>query len=204
MSTEQRTLVLATRNPGKVRELRELLAGLPVKVTHLGELAEPPELTETHDSFAGNAREKALTVARATGALALADDSGLVVETLGGAPGVLSSRFAGEGSTDADLVAKLLCEMAGIPDPQRTAEFVCVLVLAGAEGVIGQWEGRAVGRITTGPAGSRGFGYDPVFLYPPAGVTFAQMPAKEKNRVSHRARALEQFRRDLPEILAHL
>jgi len=231
MSAEQRTLVLATNNPGKISEIRDLLAGLPISVNHLGELADPMELTETHDTFRGNAREKAVAVARATGELALADDSGLVVDALGGAPGVLSSRYAGEGATDADLVAKLLGEMEGVPDAERTARFVCVLILAGPERAkgggrhprlpllstgegtcgherqcceIGRWEGRVEGRITTEPDGQRGFGYDPVFLYPPAGLTFAQMQAEEKNGVSHRGRALQKFRRDLPEILKHL
>jgi len=261
VSAEQRPLVLATNNPGKVREIRELLLGLPVIVTHLGELADPPQLTETHDSFAGNAREKALAVARATGELALADDSGLVVDALGGAPGVLSSRYAGEGANDADLVAKLLAAMEGVPAAKRTARFVCVLILAGpkraksggrrprlpipkrpkgggrrprlpipkrpkgggrrprlpilstGEGTcgheqqcseIGRWEGQVEGQILTEPRGEGGFGYDPVFYYPPAGVTFAEMAPEEKNEVSHRGRALQQLRRDLPEILEHL
>ena len=204
MSAEQRTLVLATNNPGKISEIRDLLAGVPISVNHLGELADPMELTETHDTFGGNAREKAVAVARATGEPALADDSGLVVDALGGAPGVLSSRYAGEGATDADLVAKLLAEMEGVPDAERTARFVCVLVLAGWNGEISRWEGRVEGRITTEPHGQGGFGYDPVFLYPPAGLTFAQMQAEEKNEVSHRGRALQKFRRDLPEILKRL
>ena len=204
MSAEQRTLVLATNNPGKISEILDLLAGLPISVNHLGELADPMELTETHDTFAGNAREKAVAVARATGEPALADDSGLVVDALGGAPGVLSSRYAGEGATDTDLVAKLLAEMEGVPDAERTARFVCVLVLAGWDGEISRWEGRVEGRITTEPHGQGGFGYDPVFLYPPAGLTFAQMQAEEKNEVSHRGRALQKFRRDLPEILKRL
>jgi XTP/dITP diphosphohydrolase len=204
MHTGSPTLVLATRNPGKVREIRDLLSGLPLAVTHLGELADPPDLAEPHDAFADNAREKALAVARATGHLALADDSGLMVDALGGAPGVRSSRFAGEAATDADRVARLLREMEGVPDLRRTARFVCALVLAGPQGQVGCWEGRAEGRILTRPRGSGGFGYDPVFYYPPARMTFAEMTPDRKNRVSHRARALQRFRRDLPHILERL
>ncbi len=204
MTAQARRLVLATRNPGKVREIRDLLSGLPVALTHLGELPDPPELSEPHETFADNAREKALTVARATGELALADDSGLMVDALGGAPGVRSSRYAGEGATGAQLVAKLLVEMQGVPEPRRTARFVCVLVLADTEGEIGRWEGWVEGCILTEPRGEAGFGYDPVFYYPPAGLTFAQMAPAQKNEVSHRARALAKLRRDLPEILNHL
>jgi len=204
MTAQARRLVLATRNPGKVREMGDLLSGLPVALTHLGELPDPPELSEPHETFADNAREKALTVARATGELALADDSGLMVDALGGAPGVRSSRFAGEGATDAELVAKLLVEMQGVPELRRAARFVCVLVLTGTEGEIGRWEGQVEGRILTEPRGEAGFGYDPVFYYPPAGMTFAQMTPAQKNEVSHRARALADFRRDLPVILRRL
>jgi XTP/dITP diphosphohydrolase len=204
MHTSSPTLVLATRNPGKVREIRDLLSGLPLAVTHLGELADPLDLAEPHDTFADNAREKALTVARATGHLALADDSGLMVDALSGAPGVRSSRFAGEAATDADRIARLLREMEDVPDSRRTARFVCALVLAGPQGQVGCWEGRAEGRILTRPRGSSGFGYDPVFYYPPARMTFAEMTPDRKNQVSHRARALQQFRRSLPRILERL
>ena len=201
MDPQPRTLVLATQNPGKVTEITSLLSGLPVRVTHLGEIADAPQLSEPHDTFADNALAKAVTVARATGELALADDSGLVVDALGGAPGVRSSRYAGEDATDAELVAKLLSEMADIPDAERTARFVCVLVLAGSDGEIGRWEGRVEGRIIIEPQGANGFGYDPIFHYPPAGMTFAQMAADDKNEVSHRGWALRAFRGDLPEIL---
>ncbi|HCA45921.1 MAG TPA: non-canonical purine NTP pyrophosphatase [Armatimonadetes bacterium] len=194
-------LILATENAHKVREIRELLSDLTVEVAHLGELDDPPQLAETGATFAENAREKALACARATGELSLADDSGLMVDALGGAPGVRSARYAGEGGTQQDLIAKLLAELAGVPEAEKTARFVCALSLCAPEGEIGRWEGHVEGLITRAPRGEGGFGYDPVFLYPPAGATFAQMRPDEKNAVSHRARALAQFRNDLPAIL---
>ncbi|MGC9319256.1 MAG: XTP/dITP diphosphatase [Armatimonadota bacterium] len=201
MRTVLRRLILATENQHKVREIRTLLADLAVEVGHLGELERPPELTETGQSFAENARQKACAVAEATGELALADDSGLMVDALGGEPGVRSARYAGEGGSQQDLIEKLLHELEGVELCDRTARFVCVLSLCGPEGEIGRWEGVVEGLITAEPRGHGGFGYDPVFYYPPAEMTFAQMPPGDKNRVSHRGRALEAFRRDLPAIL---
>lgn len=195
-------LILATENRHKLREIRELLAGLDVEVLHLGQLAEPPALTETGATFAENARQKACAVARATGELALADDSGLEVDALGGEPGVQSARWAGEGAGDAQLVAKLLRQLTEVPDDRRTARFVCVLSLCAPEGEVGRWEGRAEGVITREPRGTGGFGYDPVFLYPEDGLTFAEMAPERKNAVSHRGRALRAFRTDLPTILS--
>ncbi|NLO05222.1 MAG: XTP/dITP diphosphatase [candidate division WS1 bacterium] len=194
-------LILATENQHKVREMRDLLAGLDVEVSHLGELPDPPLLTETGSTFAENAREKALACACATGELCLADDSGLMVDALGGDPGVRSARYAGEGATQQQLIDKLLGAMQDVPEGQRTARFVCALSLASPDGEIGRWEGRVEGTITREPAGEGGFGYDPVFLYPPSGTTFAQMPPEAKNAVSHRGRALAAFRADLPALL---
>ncbi|MCD6360437.1 MAG: RdgB/HAM1 family non-canonical purine NTP pyrophosphatase [Armatimonadetes bacterium] len=193
--------MLATANRHKVKELRALLAGLDVDIGHLGEMDDPPDIEEPHDTFAENALEKALVVARLSGHWALADDSGLMVDALGGAPGVKSARYAGEDATDEQLVAKLLSELEGVPEPRRTAHFVCALVLASPEGELGRWEGRVDGLITTRPQGENGFGYDPVFWYPPAGVTFAQMAPADKNAVSHRGRALRAFAADLPHLL---
>lgn len=191
-------LILATGNPHKVAEIRALLAGANVQVAHLGELTDPPELTEPHDSFAENALSKALAVARHTGELALADDSGLMVDALGGAPGVMSARYAGEDASDRELVAKLLAELEGVPMPKRTARFVCALVLASPQGEVGRWVGQVEGFITEEPRGENGFGYDPVFWYPPARITFAQMTPSNKNAVSHRGRALRAFAAELP------
>ena len=194
-------LILATENEHKVREMRELLAGFSVDVAHLGELSDPPTLTETGKTFADNAREKALTCARATGELCLADDSGLMVDALDGEPGVRSARYAGEGASQDALIAKLLGALAGVPVGERSGRFVCALSLCAPEGELGRWEGRVEGAITLEPSGEGGFGYDPVFLYAPAKLTFAQMAPEDKNAVSHRGRALQQFRADLPAIL---
>ncbi len=201
MSAEQIRLTLATGNAHKVDEIRALLAGCDVLLDHLGELTDPPELVEPHETFAENALAKALTVARHTGGLALADDSGLMVDALDGAPGVMSARYAGEGATGEQLVAKLLDELAGVPAEERTARFACVLSLADPEGEVGQWEGVVEGLIALEPAGDGGFGYDPVFYYPPARITFAQMTPTNKNAVSHRGRALRAFAADLPAIV---
>ncbi len=195
-------LILATENEHKVREIRELLVGLIVEVAHLGELSDPPTLTETGETFADNAREKALACARATGELCLADDSGLMVDALGGEPRVRSARYAGEGASQDALIAKLLGALQGAPPGERSGRFVCALSLCAPEGEVGRWEGRVEGVIALEPSGEGGFGYDPVFLYPPARLTFAQMAPEEKNAVSHRGRALRQFRADLPAILS--
>lgn len=194
-------LILATENEHKVREIRELLADLDVEVTHLGELNDPPKLTETGETFAENAREKALACAVASGELCLADDSGLMVDALDGAPGVRSARYAGEDATGQDLIDKLLRELDGVALCDRTARFVCALSLCAPEGEIGRWEGTVEGVITPQPRGEGGFGYDPVFLYPPAEKTFAEMSADDKNEVSHRGRALAKFRADFPAML---
>lgn len=193
MNSPPPRLTLATGNPHKVAEIRALLFGTDVQVRHLGELDDPPELSEPHETFSENALAKALTVAQATGEPALADDSGLMVDALDGAPGVISARYAGENATGEQLVAKLLREMAGVPEELRTARFVCALSLASPQGEVGQWTGIVEGLITTEPIGDGGFGYDPVFYYPPARITFAQMTPTNKNAVSHRGRALRAF-----------
>lgn len=204
MHVAGRLLILATENPHKVREIRELLADVDVEVRHLGQLPDPPELTETGETFAENAREKSCAVAHATGELALADDSGLMVDALGGEPGVRSARYAGEGATRQQLIDRLLRELEGVPNEERTGRFVCALSLCGPGGEVGRWEGRVEGVITHRPRGEGGFGYDPVFYHPPAAMTFAQMPPEAKNEVSHRGRALRRFREDLPAILSAL
>jgi XTP/dITP diphosphohydrolase len=199
-----RRLMLATENEHKVREIRSLLADLQIEVSHLAELDEIPELTETGETFAENALEKALACAQATGELSLADDSGLVVDALGGAPGVRSARYAGEAATQDDLITKLVAEMRNVPDDRRSARFVCALSLALPEGELQRWEGTVEGIISREPRGTGGFGYDPVFVYPPAGVTFAEMAPEDKNLVSHRGAALSKFRRDIGAIVAQL
>jgi len=194
-----KVLLVASENPGKVAEIRQLLAAVPLQVISLADLTSPPQLTEPYDTFAGNAQHKAATAARASGYLTVADDSGLVVPTLDGAPGIRSSRVA---DSDPGRIRWLLEEMKNLTGEQRTAYFVCVIALANLHGeLIGTWPGRVDGIIIPQPQGEGGFGYDPVFLYPPTQQTFAQMTAQEKNDVSHRGQALRNFARDLPAIL---
>ncbi|GIX30904.1 MAG: non-canonical purine NTP pyrophosphatase [Porticoccaceae bacterium] len=195
-------VVLASHNRGKLRELAALLADLPLELVGQGELGIPPA-EETGLSFADNALIKARHAARASGLAALADDSGLAVDHLDGAPGVFSARFAGPGADDAANVRKLLDALAGVPAERRTARFHCAVAFLRhpddphpilCEGV---WEGRIADR----PAGSGGFGYDPVFFVPDLGCTAAELPAAVKGLHSHRARALAALRQRLAETL---
>jgi len=196
------TIVVASKNAGKIREIRQLLADFPLQVLSLDDLSDPPELTEPYPSFAQNAAEKAVTTARATGYVALADDSGLVVPALDGAPGTRSSRVA---ATDGERIKWLLDAMDQVPADKRNAYFVCIMVLADITGqILGTWRGRVDGTITTQPQGEAGFGYDPVFLYPPDSQTFAEMTPERKNQVSHRGQALKAFVQDLPDILSSI
>jgi XTP/dITP diphosphohydrolase len=196
-------LVLATNNPHKVREIRELLADLPIKVLTPADLGLAVEVEEDGAAYAENAAKKARAVAALTGRPALGDDSGLEVDALGGAPGVRSARYAGEGASGADHIRKLLEALAGVPFDRRRAVFRCVLVLAWPDGGEETVEGACEGIITFQPMGEQGFGYDPVFLIPEYGKTFAQMEPREKHRISHRGRALERLRERLAEHLAY-
>ena len=180
-------VLLGTRNPGKLREIQKVLADLGLVFLSLADFPDVNDIEETGSTFAENARLKAVHYRAATGRASLADDSGLLVDALGGRPGVLSARFA---PTDPERISKVLELVCAFPDPeQRTAHFVCALCLATAEGMI-EVEGRVSGFVAAKPSGSGGFGYDPIFYYPPAGKTFAEMTADEKNAVSHRAVAL--------------
>ncbi|MFH1277639.1 MAG: RdgB/HAM1 family non-canonical purine NTP pyrophosphatase [Candidatus Eisenbacteria bacterium] len=184
-------VVLATHNRDKVKEITRILGDLPVRFRTAGEWPDIPEVEEDRDTFEGNAAKKALALAEGTGLLALADDTGLVVPALGGEPGVYSSRYAGEDVTYEENWRKLLSRMENLPEEERGAYFLCVAVLASPEGVVGTAEGRCDGMILRKPRGEGGFGYDPVFLHPPTGRTFAELRVEEKNRVSHRALAME-------------
>ena len=197
--TSPEVLLVASENPGKIAEIRRLLAAVSLQVMSLADLSNPPHLGEPYDTFAGNAQHKAATAARASGYLTVADDSGLVVPALDGAPGIRSSRVA---DSDPGRIRWLLAEMKGLTGEQRAAHFVCVIALANLHGeMLGTWQGRVDGIIIPQPQGEGGFGYDPVFLYPPTQQTFAQMTAGLKNNVSHRGLALRAFARDLPAIL---
>jgi XTP/dITP diphosphohydrolase len=195
-------IVVATRNVGKMREIRACLADLPIELTSLAELPEMLELDEPFDTFLENAAHKARLVAKATGLWALADDSGREVDALAGWPGPWSSRAAGEGASDADRIALLLERLAGVPAASRTARFVCALALASPSGEVWEWEGRCEGVVAEEPRGCGGFGYDPVFYVPGEGKTMAELPAERKNEISHRAAALRRMREALCEGLA--
>jgi len=189
-------LMLATTNPGKVREFRTLL-GQYEGLAHLmlltpSDWPEPlPEVEETGATFAENARLKAVALAQATGMTALADDSGLCVDALGGEPGLHSARWAGVGVSDADRNARLLARLSGVPAERRAARYVCVVSLAGPDGGSIEAEGTCEGAILEAPRGVSGFGYDPLFLVPEFGRTMAELTEEEKNRISHRAMALQ-------------
>ena len=194
-------LVIATSNAGKFYEIAALLQGLgvlPLPLDRAGPIEVPPE---SGDSFQENARLKAAAVARATGQLALADDSGLEVDALGGQPGVRSARFGGSGATDADRNGLLLEMLQGIPTERRTARFRCVVAIADPQGPTRVAEGICEGRIALAPRGAHGFGYDPIFEIPSLGKTFAELDPEVKNRISHRAKAMEGARAILREIL---
>ncbi len=183
-------LLLATRNGGKLREYRALLAGDPVELTTLDELPLP-EAGETGATYAENARHKAREACRASGLPALADDSGLEIRGLGGAPGVYSTRFAGPGTTPEERLLAIIQQVRGVPEADRAARFVCALALALPGGALYEYEGFCRGVILLEPRGQQGFGYDPIFLVPEYGRTLAELDPALKNRVSHRARAVK-------------
>jgi XTP/dITP diphosphohydrolase len=187
-------LALATGNRGKIREIQGLLAGLDIEVLTRDDLEGWPALEERGDTFEENAASKALTLSRWAAMPALADDSGLEVEALGGEPGVQSARYAGTQGDDAANIARLLREMEGVTAPGRGARFVCVLVLASSEGESIEIRETCEGAITSAPRGELGFGYDPVFI--PTGMdrTMAELSLEEKNAISHRGKALRRLR----------
>jgi len=194
-------LLVATNNPGKVRELEKLLADLPVEIIFPAQEGLALDVEETGETFAENACLKAQTYAQASGLLTLADDSGLEVDALGGAPGVRSARYAGPGASDEDRYRKLLAVLSKVPEAQRTARFRCVVALARPDGTVSTADGTCEGQIGFEPRGEYGFGYDPVFLVDGyEGQTLAELPPDLKNEISHRARAV-QAARPLLELL---
>jgi XTP/dITP diphosphohydrolase len=199
-----RKLLVATNNPGKIREYRALLAGLPVTLTFPAEEGLALEVAETGQTFEENACIKAAAYVQASGLLTLADDSGLEVDALGGAPGVLSARYAGLSASDADRVTKLLSALNGVPVGMRKARFRCVVAVARPDGPVLAAEGTCEGEIGLAPKGEHGFGYDPVFVVQGyGGLTMAELPPELKNQISHRARALIAAREILAEVLPH-
>ena len=197
MAARDRILVIATMNRGKQRELMALLGDVPFEVRALADYPEAVAPEENETTYRGNALVKARAAARPTSAWSLGDDSGLEVDALSGAPGLHSARYGGPGLDDAGRCALLLQALREVPDERRTARFRCVMAIvdpAGREWVV---EGVAEGRITREPRGTGGFGYDPLFYYPPLGKTFAELSDAEKSHVSHRGRAAAEARRVL-------
>lgn len=202
-SKTRKTLLIATRNEGKTREFKAMFSQLGYDIKNLNDFPELPEVAETGMTFEENARLKAETISELTGEIVLADDSGLMVEVLGGLPGVWSARFAGEHATDAANNAKLLHELAStaVSPEKRKAKFHTTLVVAAPEKSSLVVEGEWHGAIATIPKGDDGFGYDPLFVDEETGRTAAQMTLEQKNKVSHRARALQNLLKEWPDWL---
>lgn len=197
-----RPIVVATRNTGKIREFKRLLGDFPVEIKSVEDFGPLPPVVEDGETFEDNAVAKARHTARILGLPAIADDSGLEVAALGGAPGIRSARFAGDKAGDNEKNLKLLDALKGVED--RTARFVCVLAIVVPRGPALLYEGVCEGCIAEEMRGNNGFGYDPVFYYPPFGKTFAELSADEKNRVSHRGKALAELRNEFDKVLVWL
>jgi XTP/dITP diphosphohydrolase len=195
-------LLIATSNPGKIRELESLLAALPLRLRSLKEFPSIQEVAETGDTFTENATLKATGYARQTRLWTLADDSGLEVEALGGAPGVFSARYGGPDASDADRVKLLLDTLSRANDPQRRARFTAVVVIAAPDAqVMNVAQGLCAGHLTHAPRGTNGFGYDPIFIPDGFQQTFGELSDAAKHSISHRARALEATRAFLSQRL---
>lgn len=194
-------IILATNNQDKIREIKHLLDDLPITILTKDDFLEFPDIEETGTTLEENALLKARAIAKFCDLPALADDSGLEVDALNGAPGVYSSRYAGEYATYADNNRKLLEQLQGVSKEKRTARFRCVIAIDWADGSTETVEGMAEGYITEDIAGYEGFGYDPVFFYPPKSKRFNEMTLEEKNLVSHRGQALQNAREVIMERL---
>jgi len=199
MATHRTPLILATRNRGKIEEISALLVRFPVAIKTLDDFGPIPPIVEDGASFDDNAYKKASVTARILGFPVLADDSGLMVDALGGAPGIHSARYAGENATDADRCDRVLAEMRD--ETNREAAFMCVISIAVPTGPALTYEGRCAGLIAEAPKGANGFGYDPIFYYPPLGKTFAELSRDQKSRVSHRGKALKELQDEFGKIL---
>ena len=196
-------LLVATTNPGKLAEIRAVLETISIPNVSLKDLGEFPIVVENGKTFEDNALKKARALAEFSGRVTLADDSGLEVDALGGAPGIHSARYSGEDANDVRNNQKLLHALAGVPEEKRTARFVCALALCAPPPFGGgEWlfRGECEGRIAFAPRGENGFGYDPLFFYPPLNRTFAELDRETKGRMSHRGRALGKFATALPSL----
>lgn len=190
-------LLLATNNQGKVREYKSLLEGIPFQLVTPAQEGISLNVKETGKSFEKNAALKAKAFAVRSGLLTLADDSGLEVDALGGEPGVMSARYAGEGAPDEKRINYLLSRLKDVPREKRTARFRCVIAIAAPDGGVKLCSGECRGIVAFEPRGEHGFGYDPVFYFPELGKTMAELPVDIKNQVSHRGRAAKEARRIL-------
>ena len=196
--TDPLTLVIASTNPGKTAEIKDLLTDYPIHIKSLDDFGPIPPVVEDGETFDENAYKKASFVSRVLGLPALADDSGLVVEALDGAPGVYSARYAGENASDAQRCAKLLAAMKG--KTNRRAAFNCVISIAVPTGPALTYEASCEGLILETPIGENGFGYDPIFYYPPFKKTFAELTRQQKSRVSHRGKALRELKDEFDKV----
>ncbi len=190
-------IIFASKNKGKIRELKALLAGKNVDLLSLHNYPDAPSIIEDGQTFLENALKKARAVSEYTGRTVIADDSGLEVDCLGGAPGIHSARYSGAEATDEQNIHKLLEEMEGVPGEKRGAAFRCLLVLYRTDGTFETFEGKLKGTISLGPSGSEGFGYDPVFIVPEYGKTVAEIDPEIKNRISHRGIAFAKLKERL-------
>ncbi len=197
-------IVLATANPCKLREFQQILEATDFTIVPQAAFGGCPDIVEDGASFEENALKKARSIAGHTGCVAMADDSGLEVDALNGEPGIYSARFAGEPRSDGRNIALLLERMLGVPPERRGAQFRCVIAVVAPGGREFTVQGLCRGRITEAPAGSGGFGYDPVFLHEPSGRTFSELSSREKNSLSHRGRAVAALRAILPGFLKSL
>ncbi len=200
--TDAVTLVIATKNSGKLIEIAALLKNYPVRLKSLSEFGPIPPVEEDGASFDDNAYKKAAFTSRVLGLSALADDSGLVVPALGGGPGIHSARYGGDSLTDAQRCDLLLQNLKGKTD--RQAAFSCVISIATPTGAALTYEGRCEGLIAESASGTNGFGYDPIFYYPPLNKTFAEMTPREKSQISHRGKALKQLQDEFDKVLLWL
>jgi XTP/dITP diphosphohydrolase len=196
-----RTLLIATRNPGKFAEIEAVLGDLPLKLSSLLDYPDVPDIEEDQATFLDNAIKKAAHYAALSGLMTLADDSGLEVDCLGGAPGIYSARFAGEHKDDRANNRKLVSLLRRVPLPERSARFRCAIALADPGGILATASGSVEGLIIDEPRGRRGFGYDPHFLLPGLNLTTAELNPAHKNRISHRGQALRRIRSDLARLI---
>lgn len=194
-------IVLATGNKNKLREFREILSTGGMTIVPQKEFENCPEVIEDGKTFAENALIKARAISKHTNRITIADDSGLEVDALDGAPGIYSARFAGEDADDDQNNQKLLKELEGVPEERRGARFTCVIAIVSPSGQERTVEGNYPGRIINQIRGTGGFGYDPVFLDPVSGLTYSEMTAEQKNAISHRSRAILELKKILPEFL---